>query len=369
MLGTALLCATIGPASAGVSKAFRITDLDLRDPHMYVNFLGCRDFTDTAVGGFSFNGNLQTSIQTDSEPDGQLDTSLLLVFDPLDPAAALGPMRFGPSTCTAPLNGTLCGPNPTETLQSMTALNASSGSCLGVLAGTTVHFYSPAVTTATSPCFSSDEHTLTLNLIGIPFTLRNARIAATYSPSPTSTLVNGLIRGFLTQTDADNTIIPSTSPLIGGMALSGLFPGGDPPGANNTNCAAWSDRDLGPDGVTQGWWMYFNFTATAVAYTGPQLDAPANVPRTIALSASPSPFRASVAIDYSLAREGPARIAVYDLLGREVATLANERQSAGAHRLSWDGFRADRTPAPPGLYAIRVSSDGQHSTRTVVRLR
>lgn len=369
LIGLTLLVAGAHPVLAGVSKAFRLTDLDLRDPHMYVSFLGCRDITDTPLAGFSFNGNLQTSIQTDSEPDGDLDLSLLVIFDPLDPEAAFGPMRFGSSTCTAPLGTTVCDPTPDVSLVPMTATNASAGSCLSVIAGTTVHSYTPGITVASSPCFSSGEQTLTLDLNGIPFTLRNARIAATYSAAPTNTLVNGLIRGFLTQSDADNTIIPASQPLIGGLPLSQLFPGGDPPGAGNINCASWSDKDLGPDGVTQGWWMYFNFTATTVPYTGPQLDAPPSAPRSIALTASPSPFRSSVAIEYTLARSGRTRIAVHDLLGREVARLGDGHQEAGIHRLTWDGYRDDRTAVAPGVYAIRLSSGTQHASRMVVRVR
>jgi len=374
LYGVTLLVVALGfasprPGLGAVSQAFRLTDLDLRDPHTFVSLIGCRDITDTPFSGFSFNGNLQSRIQADSEPDGKLDMSLILVFDPLDPQAAGGTLRFGSSSCSAPMGSTVCGPDPFESLSPMTALNAPSGPCLGVLPGTTSHSYSPSVIVASSPCFSTDAQTLTLDLAGIPLTLRSARIAATYSGSPAATLVNGLIRGFLTQADADNTIIPSFYPLVGGMPFSQLLPGGDPPGAGNTNCAAWSDQELGPDGLTPGWWMYFNFTAAAVPYTGPQLGVPSAVPSPITLSVAPSPFRSSVSIEYSLAREGEARVTVYDLLGRTVATLASNRQPAGRHRLSWHGDRADGTPAPPGLYAIRVSSDGQHSTRMLVRVQ
>ena len=60
--------------------------MDLRDPHVYVIVLGCRDVTDTALLGFSVNGRLQTSIQTDADvpPDGLLDLSTLIEFLPLD---------------------------------------------------------------------------------------------------------------------------------------------------------------------------------------------------------------------------------------------------------------------------------------------
>ena len=44
----ALLAALAGTGAAA-QTAFRFNDLDLRDPHVYVNFIGCRDVTDTPL--------------------------------------------------------------------------------------------------------------------------------------------------------------------------------------------------------------------------------------------------------------------------------------------------------------------------------
>jgi hypothetical protein len=71
--------------------AFRLRDLDLRDPHVFVNFIGCRDVTDNPLAGFSVNGELQTNIQTDGDVDGDLDLSIATVFRPLDQAAGATP--------------------------------------------------------------------------------------------------------------------------------------------------------------------------------------------------------------------------------------------------------------------------------------
>ena len=360
------MLATLANPALGASTAFRLTDLDLRDPHIFVNFLGCRDVTDTQLVGYSFNSDTQTRIQTDGDSDGFLDLSHLIVFDPLDQSGAGGAMRFGTSSCTAPLGSTACG--PPELLVDMTAVNGSVGPCLGTLPAT-LHPYSPAVIGPSAPCFVSNETVLNLDLGGMFFTLRSARIAATYSGSPASQLVNGLIRGFLTQADADNTILPASSPLVGGMPLSSLLPGGDPPGPNNTNCAPYSDKDLGPDGVTQGWWMYFNFVASPVPYTGPQLSVDERAEHPGELSASPNPSWSSVTVNCWLVREGFARVAVYDLSGRQVAELASGRLPAGSHRLTWDGRRAGEGRASPGLYMIKLSSDGSSVAKRVVLLR
>lgn len=252
--------------------AFRITDLDLRDPHVYIDFLGCRDVTDQLFFGFAVNPALQTAVQTDDDMDGELDLSLVLRFDPLHPAAATTGLEFIEAVCTAPEATTTCVPDAMGTTVTSTANNTLApmmpASCLGAIAGTT-RPYSPAISTPGGPCFASDAESITVSLSGIPVTLSDARIAARYVGSPATNLVSGLIRGFISEADADATILPMDLPLIGGSPLSFVLPGGDPPGNNNANCRNASnhdDKDVGPGGVT-GWYFYLNFTARVVPYT------------------------------------------------------------------------------------------------------
>ena len=247
-------------------SAFRMADLDLRDPHVWVDFLGCRDVTDNALFGFSVNSELQTNIQTDGDNDGLLDLSPTLVFRPLAQAnAATTPMQMYFANCTAPMASTMCSPGATAPI-SLTATTSTTAQCLAPLANTT-RPYTPAITNATMPCFSSNATTVTIDLSGIPITLTSARVAATYSGSPATQLLNGLLIGFISETDANATIIPASFPLVGGQPLSALLPGGDPPGTNNTNCATFSDKDTN-NGVV-GWWFYLNFRATRVPWTEP----------------------------------------------------------------------------------------------------
>jgi cysteine-rich repeat protein len=240
--------------------AFRFSDLDLRDPHVFVNFLGCRDVTDTQLAGFSVNNSIQTSIQTDGNGDGFLDLSAVLVFRPLAQSAATGNVDVYFANCTAPLTGTSCAPGATAPI-STTITNMAAGTCLAALPGTT-HPYTPAITSTTAPCFvTSPVAAVTINVGGIPITLHDARIAGTYVGSPATSLANGLLMGFISEADANATIIPASFPLVGGQPLSQLLAGGS--GA----CPSYSDKDV-DNGVT-GWWFYLNFPATAVTWTGP----------------------------------------------------------------------------------------------------
>lgn len=241
-----------------VPTAFRFSDLDLRDPHVFVSLLGCNDLTDNSPF-FSVNGEIQTSITTDgTDSDTFLDLSPTLVFRPFSQTAPTMPVELHFANCTAPVGTTSCVPATGGAAAMGTATNVTSGQCLGPVAGTT-RPYTPAITTPTAPCFVTDAVTVTLNLGGIPVTLRNAQVSASYVGNPATLLANGLLRGFISEADANATIIPASFPIVGGKPLSSLLAGGM--GA----CPTYSDKDTN-NGMS-GWWFYLNFPATRVPWT------------------------------------------------------------------------------------------------------
>jgi hypothetical protein len=67
----------------------------------------------------------------------------------------------------------------------------------------------------------------------------------------------------------------------------------------------------------------------------------------------PNPFNPSTTIAYQVGKTGNVRLAVYDLLGREVAVLVNERKNAGSYEA-----RFDASTLATGLYLYRVTADG-----------
>ena len=240
--------------------AFRITTLELRDPHAFTMIaVACFDITD---GGLSLNGELADALTQDVDGDGNIDFNVVNLFRPLDQAANSTPMDIVFAECTHPVNGTTCS-DPMMQMPIMSiASNMNVGTCLEPVAGTTSG-YSPGIANAVGPCYASNQESFTVDLGGILVPLSDAQIGATYIGSPAGDLINGLLMGFVSETDADNTIIPANIPLVGGMSLSSLLPGG------MGNCSNDDDRDFDLSGNVQGWWLYFNFTATQVPWTSP----------------------------------------------------------------------------------------------------
>lgn len=242
--------------SAATPTVFRMEQLSLRDPHVFMSILTCSDLTDGGVlGSPSFNSLMNDAITLDQDGDGWLDLSLLVTLRPLDQAGAGGNAELGFGLCDG--SGT-CEADPALPPTPCVYANETAGLCLEPLAGT-VKPYSPAVTVTTPPCFATDPRNLAfLRLSGTLLPLEGVRVAATYVGDPADSLLNGLMMGFLPEAVA-TTFTVDLGPL-GLQALSSLLqPGG---------CGSGDDMDVGPDGVTAGWWLYFNFYAVQVDYLG-----------------------------------------------------------------------------------------------------
>ena len=70
----------------------------------------------------------------------------------------------------------------------------------------------------------------------------------------------------------------------------------------------------------------------------------------------PNPFNLATRIHYSLPREDHVRIVIYDLLGKKVTTLIDERQQAGYHVITWDGRDSSGQLVSSGIYLYRIEA-------------
>jgi|GEM_PF-1660195 len=65
----------------------------------------------------------------------------------------------------------------------------------------------------------------------------------------------------------------------------------------------------------------------------------------------PNPFNPTTTIPYELGAQSQVKITVTDLLGREVTTLVNGRQSAGSYQVQWNALNQST-----GIYFIRLET-------------
>ncbi len=78
---------------------------------------------------------------------------------------------------------------------------------------------------------------------------------------------------------------------------------------------------------------------------------------------APNPVRGTAQFRYHLARAETATLAVFDTLGRRVATLASGLHPTGTHTARWDGNKA-----PAGFYLVRLDTAQGSSTRAFTSL-
>jgi hypothetical protein len=78
----------------------------------------------------------------------------------------------------------------------------------------------------------------------------------------------------------------------------------------------------------------------------------------------PNPFNPSTVISFSLPVAQPVVLTVFDILGREIATLAKGTMAAGSHRVTFDAGGL-----PSGVYYCRLTAGSFISTKKMILMR
>ena len=88
-----------------------------------------------------------------------------------------------------------------------------------------------------------------------------------------------------------------------------------------------------------------------------------------AFEAWPNPFNPLVRLSFELAQAVRGRLCVYDIAGRQVATLADGVLERGSHVLVWNGTDARGEALSSGVYVARLEANGASYSRKLVLVR
>jgi hypothetical protein len=69
-------------------------------------------------------------------------------------------------------------------------------------------------------------------------------------------------------------------------------------------------------------------------------------------------------IEYALPSDGNVSLKVFDIAGRELATLENSHRTAGIHRVDWN-----TAGVPKGVYFYRLVAGGQVISKSIPLVR
>ena len=174
---------------------------------------------------------------------------------------------------------------------------------------------------------------------------------------------------------------PTSSDLNGVAFLAGTtsawISNGTNPFRSTNNGSSWTAQSLFPfsgsithlsfTDTTAGWVVTTNGEVLKYQLsgsTGVEAEG-ADVPGAFALEQNyPNPFNPVTAIRFTVQSATQVRLAVYDLLGREVAVLVDGVVGAGGHAVSFDA-----SGLASGIYLYRLTAGGDVLTRKMVLLR
>jgi hypothetical protein len=108
----------------------------------------------------------------------------------------------------------------------------------------------------------------------------------------------------------------------------------------------------------------FNGTLPTIAVTGVD-NVGSAIPDGYALAQNyPNPFNPSTTIEFSLPVSAQVRLAIFDVLGREVSVLVNEVKPAGTYRAHFDASRL-----PSGVYCYSLTAGSVVQVRKMTLLK
>jgi agmatine deiminase len=78
----------------------------------------------------------------------------------------------------------------------------------------------------------------------------------------------------------------------------------------------------------------------------------------------PNPFNPSTKFKFEIAKQNDVKVIIYDILGKEVRILVNEKLKAGVYEISFDG-----STLPSGLYFYKLNAGDYTQTRKMMLIK
>jgi photosystem II stability/assembly factor-like uncharacterized protein len=111
-----------------------------------------------------------------------------------------------------------------------------------------------------------------------------------------------------------------------------------------------------------GWGKIYKTTTGGVVGINP---IGGNIPQSFSLHQNyPNPFNPSTKIKFDIPKGSLVKLKIYDMLGREVATLVNEKLNPGTYEYEWNGINL-----PSGVYFYKIEAENFIETKRMVLIK
>lgn len=111
------------------------------------------------------------------------------------------------------------------------------------------------------------------------------------------------------------------------------------------------------------WSEFWAFTTSAIGNDSPPNEN--NTPEIFSMSQNyPNPFNPSTVITFRIPEQTFVKLAVYDLIGCEIALLENEIKSPGYYSVKWNAENI-----PSGVYIYKITAGNFEKTMKMILLK
>ncbi|MFL3050364.1 MAG: FlgD immunoglobulin-like domain containing protein [Candidatus Neomarinimicrobiota bacterium] len=94
------------------------------------------------------------------------------------------------------------------------------------------------------------------------------------------------------------------------------------------------------------------------------------LPKAISLEQNyPNPFNPSTEITYSLNTDSHVKLTIYNMVGQKVSVLENKVQSAGSHKIRWNGTDLSGKAVSSGVYLYTLENAEMTITKKMILMR
>ena len=94
------------------------------------------------------------------------------------------------------------------------------------------------------------------------------------------------------------------------------------------------------------------------------------IPETFTLHQNfPNPFNPITTLSYDLPKDSDVRLAIFDMLGNELATLVSTNQQAGFKSVQWDATDSMGRAVSAGVYLYQIEAGEFIQTKKMVLLK
>jgi hypothetical protein len=118
---------------------------------------------------------------------------------------------------------------------------------------------------------------------------------------------------------------------------------------------------------------YPDFTPGSISIDIPtdiETETPNALPAEFSLAQNqPNPFNPATFISFSLPERSHVRLEVFNILGQQVRTIADQVFPAGIHSVTFDGRDNKDRQIASGVYLYRIKTDKHEQSRKMVLLK